>query len=316
MPFCTRLRVDRRLNLQLLICTVLLVTTALAADTLTAAPPAAPGPSVALSTTEIVTGGVLIVTVDARALKTPAAEPALGFGEQSIPLFPHPARPRGVYAGLVGIPVTASPGPAAVTVTWTEGPHRRTLSAGFRIRPGVYGEDTLAVDPRHVRPSPQDQERIRREQVELKQVYASGSRSRLWRGSFEVPVPGEMHGPFGTRRVFNDELQSQHNGADFRAQTGDPIRAAGAGVVRLAKDLFYSGHAVILDHGAGVFTSYSHLSRIDVKVGQNVDRGAVIGLAGATGRVTGPHLHWTVKIGAANVDPLEFLEVMRRMETP
>jgi murein DD-endopeptidase MepM/ murein hydrolase activator NlpD len=180
------------------------------------------------------------------------------------------------------------------------------------VRPGVYGEDTLTVDPRHVRPSPQDLERIRREQAEVRQVYASGSRSRLWKETFQVPVPGEMHGPFGTRRVFNGELQSQHNGADFRAQTGDPIRAAAAGVVRLSKDLFYSGNAVILDHGAGVFTSYSHMSRIDVKVGQTVARGAVIGLAGATGRVTGPHLHWTVRVGAANVDPALFLEVMRR----
>ncbi|MCK7509931.1 MAG: M23 family metallopeptidase [Desulfobacterales bacterium] len=81
--------------------------------------------------------------------------------------------------------------------------------------------------------------------------------------------------------------------------------------MRLAKDLFYSGNAVIVDHGAGVFTSYSHLSRIDVKPGQTVARGAVIGLAGATGRVTGPHLHWTVRIGAANVDPVRFLEAMR-----
>jgi murein DD-endopeptidase MepM/ murein hydrolase activator NlpD len=217
-----------------------------------------------------------------------------------------------VYAGLVGIPVTAAAGPAAVTVTWGEGPGRQTVSAEFTVRPGVYSEDTLTVDPRHVRPSPQDLERIRREQAEVRQVYASGSRSRLWKETFQVPVPGEMHGPFGTRRVFNGELQSQHNGADFRAQTGDPIRAAAAGVVRLTKDLFYSGNAVILDHGAGVFTSYSHMSRIDVKVGQTVARGAVIGLAGATGRVTGPHLHWTVRVGSANVDPVLFLEVMRR----
>ena len=123
-----------------------------------------------------------------------------------------------------------------------------------------------------------------------------------------MPVPGEMHGPFGTRRVFNGELQSQHNGADYRAQTGDPIRAAAAGVVRLAKDLFYSGNAVIVDHGAGVFTSYSHLSRIDVKPGDMVTDGQVLGLVGATGRVTGPHLHWGVSINRAMVDPALLLQ--------
>lgn len=278
--------------------------------------PAAAGPAVSLSATEVETGGTLIVTVDARALKPNAPEPTLSFGEQSIPLFPQPAGPRGVFAGVVGIPVTAPPGPAAVTVTWSDGGPRGTVSAEFRIRAGVYGEDTLTVDPRHVRPSPQDLERIRREQAEVKQVYASGSRPRLWRGGFTVPVPGEMHGPFGTRRVFNGELQSRHNGADYRAQTGDPVRAAGGGVVRLAKDLFYSGHAVIVDHGAGVFTSYSHLSRIEVKVGQKIERGALIGLAGASGRVTGPHLHWTVRIGTVNVDPVGFLDAMRLLEQP
>lgn len=294
----------------------LLACLAVAFGAAAADPPAAPSPTVSLSATEVETGGTLIVTVDIRALMPNAPEPALGYGDQSIPLFPHPTGPRGVFAGVVGVPVAAPPGPGAVTVTWKEGGRHRSVSAEFRIRAGVYGEDTLTVDPRHVRPSPQDLERIRREQAEIKQVYASGSRPRLWRGGFSVPVPGEMHGPFGTRRVFNGELQSRHNGADYRAQTGDPIRASGGGVVRLAKDLFYSGHAVIVDHGAGVFTSYSHLSRIDVHVGQKIDRGALIGLAGATGRVTGPHLHWTVRVGTVNVDPVGFLDAMRLLERP
>jgi murein DD-endopeptidase MepM/ murein hydrolase activator NlpD len=275
-----------------------------------AAGPAA-RPLITLSSAEVETGGTLIVTVDCRGLKAASREPALAFGGQPVPLFRHPGRPPGVFAGVVGIAAAAAPGPASAVVSWGEGAARQTATVEVAVRPAVFGEDTLTVDPRHVRPSPRDLERIRREQAEVRQVYASGSRARLWKEAFQVPVPGEMHGPFGTRRVFNGELQSQHNGADYRAQTGDPIRAAAAGVVRLAKDLFYSGNAVIVDHGAGVFTSYSHLSRIDVTPGQTVARGAVIGLAGATGRVTGPHLHWTVRVGAANVDPVRFLEAMR-----
>jgi len=113
----------------------------------------------------------------------------------------------------------------------------------------------------------------------------------LWQGGFQVPVPGEMNGSFGTRRLFNNELQSHHTGMDFRAQTGDPIHAA----------------------GAGVFTSYSHLSRIDVKVGQRIEKGRVVGLAGATGRATGPHLHWGVKVNSVNVNPKTFLQVIDRL---
>jgi hypothetical protein len=308
MPARPPLRFAGRLCRALAVCLALAL---LAAATSSAAQPAAGKPIVTLSAAEVETGGTLIVTVDCRGLKAAGREPALVFGGQPVPLFPHPGLPPGVYAGVVGIPAAMAAGPAAITASLGDGPGRQTVTVEVVVRSAVFGEDTLTVDPRHVRPSPQDLERIRREQAEVRQIYASGSRVRLWKEAFQVPVPGEMHGPFGTRRVFNGELQSQHNGADYRAQTGDPIRAAATGVVRLAKDLFYSGNAVIVDHGAGVFTSYSHMSRIDVKPGQKVARGAVLGLAGATGRVTGPHLHWTVRIGAANVDPVRFLEAMR-----
>lgn len=269
-----------------------------------------PAPAVALSAETVETGDALLVRIDCRHMPAPVREPVLYFGDQAIALFPSSAQAKHVYAGVVGIALAAKPGPAVVKVAWGEGAQRRSTSAAFVIRPGTYGEETLRVDPRHVRPSPQELERIRREQAELKQVYASGSRSRLWQGGFRIPVPGEMNGSFGTRRVFNGELQSQHAGVDFRAQTGDPVHAAGSGIVRLAKDLFYSGNAVILDHGAGVFTSYSHLSRMQVSVGQRVEKGMVVGLAGATGRATGPHLHWGVKVNSVSVNPLTFIRVM------
>jgi hypothetical protein len=267
-------------------------------------------PKVTLSATTVETGDTLLVRIDCRQLPSTVRDPVVSLGEQAIPLFAHPGDVKRVYAGLVGIALTARPGPAEVRVAWQEGPHTRSTTSAFVIRDGVYGEETLRVDPRHVSPSPVELERIRREQAELKMIYASGSPLRLWRGAFRVPVPGEMNGPFGTRRVFNGELQSQHNGVDFRAQTGDPVHAAAAGTVRLAKDLFYSGNAVVLDHGAGVFTSYSHLSRMEVRAGQRVEKGMVVGLAGATGRATGPHLHWGVKVNSVNVNPLSFIRVM------
>lgn len=267
-------------------------------------------PRVTLSAAAVEAGDPLLVQVDCRPMPAAAGEPVASFGDQAIALFAHAAEGNRVYAGVVGIGLGARAGPAEVKVAWNEGAQRRSTSAAFAIRPGAYGEESLKVDPRHVRPGPRDLERIRREQAELSQIYASGSRSRLWQGGFRVPVPGDMNGPFGTRRLFNGELQSQHSGVDFRAQTGDPVHAAGSGVVRLAKDLFYSGHAVVVDHGAGIFTSYSHLSRMDVKVGQRVDKGTVVGLAGSTGRATGPHLHWGVKVNAVNVNPLSFIRVM------
>jgi hypothetical protein len=266
-------------------------------------------PEVILSSREVETGGTLFVLIDCRRLPAASRELRLTFHDQGIVVFPHPVKGPTVQAGLVGIPLAAPTGTAHLSIEWGSGSQRSTQKVAFEIRQGTYGEETLKVDPRHVRPSPKELERIRREQEELKRVYASGSRTRLWQGAFQIPVPGEMNGPFGTRRVFNGELQSHHTGADFRAQTGDPVHAAAAGVVRLTKDLFYSGNAVIIDHGAGVFTSYSHLSRIDVKTGQKVGKGQPVGLAGATGRATGPHLHWGVKVNSMNVNPLAFVRV-------
>jgi murein DD-endopeptidase MepM/ murein hydrolase activator NlpD len=267
-------------------------------------------PRISLSATTVETGDTLLVQIDCRRMPASVREPSVSFGDQAIPLFAPSAPAERVYAGVAGIALAARSGTAELTVAWTDGSQKRSTSAAFVIRPGTYSEETLTVEPRHVRPSPAELERIRREQAELKRIYASSSRSRLWQGGFRIPVPGEMNGPFGTRRVFNGELQSQHTGVDFRAQTGDPVHAAGAGMVRLAKDLFYSGNAVILDHGAGVFTSYSHLSRMEVRIGQRVEKGMVVGLAGATGRATGPHLHWGVKVNTVSVNPLTFIRVV------
>jgi hypothetical protein len=268
---------------------------------------------VSLSSTEVETGGTLLVQIDCRRMKACPNDLRPSFFDQSFPTFPHPTKGSAVQVGLLGVPLTAPPGKTHLSLTWSTGGHRYSQKVFVEVRPGVYGEEHLKVDPRHVRPSSRDLERIRREQEELKRIYSSGSRLRLWRSGFQLPVPGEVNGPFGTRRVFNGELKSHHTGVDFRAQTGDPVQAASSGVVRLSKDLFYSGNAVIIDHGAGVFTSYSHLSQINVKVGQHIEKGQAVGLAGATGRATGPHLHWGVKIHSISVDPLAFVRVAQQL---
>jgi len=127
---------------------------------------------------------------------------------------------------------------------------------------------------------------------------------------FQVPVEGAKDGRnFGHRRVFNGQPRAPHSGADLRAKSGTPIYAANRGRIVLAKDLFYSGNAVFIDHGMGLYTSYLHLSEIRVAVGDFVERGQLLGLSGATGRVTGPHLHWGVRILDARVDPFSLVRI-------
>ena len=267
-------------------------------------------PRITLFPAAVESGETLAVELDCRPLPRRSPSYTVSFGEQRISLFPHPVKGNDIQVGLAAIPLSASPGTGTLIVAWFENGQKRSRSVPFRIAAGTYGEERLKVDPRHVRPSPSDLEQIRRDQEKLNRVYASGSPLRLWDNGFGLPVSGEVNGAFGTRRVFNGELRSQHSGIDFRAQTGDPVHVSGAGVVRLAEELFFSGNAVIVDHGTGVFTSYSHLSRIQVSVGQRVERGQVVGLIGATGRATGPHLHWGVKVNSVNVNPLSFHKLM------
>ncbi len=289
---------------------------AIAAWTQPPAAAAAPdAPVVRLSAAAVETGGMLVVELDCRGTSLTAPDLRLTFLGKRIALFPHPSKAPGVLAGLVAVPLEANPGKTVLNLAWGKAPGERSREIGaIEITEGGYAEESLRVDPRHVRPSREDLTRIRREQVELGRIYASGSAKRLWRGAFEVPVPGELSSPFGTRRVFNGELRSHHSGVDFRAATGDPIHSANAGEVRLAKNLFYSGNAVVVDHGAGVFTSYSHLSQIEVTVGQAVGKGQVLGRAGATGRASGPHLHWGVRVNSVSVNPMPFIRLTESLD--
>jgi len=136
---------------------------------------------------------------------------------------------------------------------------------------------------------------------------------RLWRGRFDAPVPGVASSSYGRLTVLNGEPSGRHQGTDFRAAVGTPVHAPNAGRVVLAKDLYFAGNTVILDHGLGVFSLVAHLSRIDVAVGDRVSRGHVLGQSGATGRVTGPHLHWAVRFGETSVDPLSLVAAVTRI---
>ncbi|MGE4553255.1 MAG: M23 family metallopeptidase, partial [Desulfovibrionaceae bacterium] len=172
----------------------------------------------------------------------------------------------------------------------------RALALTVTRTPKAYPEQRLTVENKYVAPSSENLERILREQAEVNKVLAAPAAPRRYALPFLRPVPGGISSDFGLRRFFNNEPRKPHSGVDLRAAAGDPVRACADGVVLLAADHYYSGRAVYLDHGEGVLSMYFHLSRVDVKTGDVVRRGDVLGAAGATGRVTGPHLHWGVYV--------------------
>ncbi len=178
----------------------------------------------------------------------------------------------------------------------------------LHVNQGNYKKETLKVNAKKVKPPKSEQNRIYKEYLESKKIYAIFTKKRYWKKPFLIPLNSKITSYYGNARVFNGSLKSFHSGTDFRAPTGTKLRAINDGVVVVASKRYYSGNAVIIDHGEGIYSSYSHLSKIKVKVGQKVKRAEVIGLSGATGRVTGPHLHFSIIIESKKVDPLDFIE--------
>jgi len=185
------------------------------------------------------------------------------------------------------------------------------LAAGAHavtIRPKEFPREELSVASEYVEPPPDVQERLARERAALDRVYAARGDEIPYAQPFLRPVPGERTSTFGMRRIYNGQPRAPHPGLDLRAAEGTPVLASGPGRTALARNLYYSGNTVILDHGGGLFTIYAHLSEIRVEEGASVRAGDVLGLSGSTGRVTGPHLHWGAKIGDRPFDPTALLD--------
>jgi murein DD-endopeptidase MepM/ murein hydrolase activator NlpD len=169
----------------------------------------------------------------------------------------------------------------------------------------------LTVAAKFVNPPKGALKKIREDSQRTGRIFESVTPTRFWSGPFKSPVPGATTSGFGKRSILNGVSRSPHSGADFRATTGTPIKSPNSGKVALVGYLYYSGNTVILDHGHGMISYFAHLSKTHVKVGQVVYTGQVLGEVGATGRVTGPHLHWSVRLMRTRVDPLALIEILR-----
>ena len=216
-----------------------------------------------------------------------------------------------VFRGLVGVDFESKTGPASLgfeTEDLCGGRHE--AARRIDVRSGKFSVETLKVAPDYVEPPASELARIHEDQEKVARVWKTGDAQRRWSGPFQLPVDAPVReNSFGSRRVLNGEPRSPHSGIDLAAHAGQDVDAPAPGRVALAEDLYFSGGTVILDHGAGLFTSYFHLSRIDVKVGDVVAGGDRIGAVGATGRATGPHLHWSAKIDGARINPLGLLHL-------
>lgn len=230
------------------------------------------------------------------------------FSGMKFPLWKD--EPTGDYFAFLGLDLGLQPGAQTLVVTaQLEDGTLGTIQKEIQVIPKDFPVEKLRVDQKYVTPPAEALERIRLEAELMRSIYDGYSPDWLGEGTFVLPTGGRVNPNFGRRRVFNDQPRSPHSGVDISSPQGTPVLASNSGRVVLNHSLYYAGNTVVIDHGLGFFSIYLHLSRMLIEKGAYVRKGDPIGEVGATGRVTGPHLHWSVRIRGSRVDPLSLLDL-------
>jgi murein DD-endopeptidase MepM/ murein hydrolase activator NlpD len=272
------------------------------------------GVELRLSAPDAAQGTVLLAQI--RSAK-PLMEVSGRWNERDVPFWQQRARQDGISKvderrALLGVDLEKPAGKYEFKIAGQlQSGERVSCQAVVEVNQGRFATENLTVKKQFVEPNLEQVVRAEAETKRLREIYDQVTPERLWDGPFRLPLDGEFKGSnFGKRRVLNGHAGSPHGGVDFPAPTGTPVHAAQKGRVVLAEELFFSGNSVLIDHGLGIYTFYCHFSEIDAKVGDEVVAGTVLGKVGATGRVTGPHLHWGLTIQRARVNALEIVNVL------
>jgi biotin carboxyl carrier protein len=239
-------------------------------------------------------------------LNRPATRVTGKFLGKNLVFFPATDRPRTWYS-LAGVDIGTAPAGYDLTVVATVGGRPVRATKSVDVAAATFGTGTAEVPENYVNPDEASKKRIAADQVLKARAFRHYLRGPQWSGNFVKPADAKSTPSFGMTRLLNEELTSEHRGTDFPIKEGEPVVASNSGTVVLGRELFYEGNCVIIDHGEHFFTEYMHLSRIQVKAGQRVKKGQRLGLTGATGRVTGPHLHMGVHWETSYLDPTKLL---------
>lgn len=252
-------------------------------------------PAFALPPHTPVPGGVAVIDLGPASAPRPEAH----WDQQALAVVREGQR----WIALFGVPLDSLPVPLEISVSGPSTVRKISVPVGTK----AYPEQRLSIkNQRKVEPAPEDIQRIEREQAHTAQIKQQFSQ-RMPDTRFAAPASGRLSSRFGLKRIFNGLPRNPHNGLDFAAGSGAPVKSPAEGVVTDTGDYFFNGNTVFIDHGQGLISAYMHLSRIDVRVGQQIGKGEQIGTVGSTGRATGPHLHWTVILNNTPVDPELFL---------
>jgi murein DD-endopeptidase MepM/ murein hydrolase activator NlpD len=230
-------------------------------------------------------------------------------GKKAYKIYQHPIDAKKMYV-LVPVSYYEKPSDKKVEVFYIDKGKQKSKIIFIHVEDGKYAKEKIKVQKSKVTLNRKDKKRAAKEYAEAMKIYAASTAKSQITSKFIAPMNSKITSSFGKARVYNDTLNGYHSGTDYRAKIGTPIQASNDGVVVLVKDRFYSGGTVILDHGHGIYTCYYHMSDFSVNKGQIVKKADIIGLSGVSGRVTGPHLHFSARVAGEQVDPLQLIELL------
>lgn len=237
----------------------------------------------------------------------------LTFEKQNINFYKNPFEKNSFYA-LLPISYYQNLGKNRIIISYLQNGKKIFKGLDLQIVDGNYNSEVINVKPSIFKPNKQKENRVKKEYQEAMKIYNSSSPKLYWDEDFIYPLNSKITSAFGTKRVYNGELKSYHGGTDYQAKDNTPIIASNSGIVKISESRFYSGNSIVIDHGQGVYSCYFHLSSMNFKVGDFIKKGQILGLSGSTGRITGPHLHFTFRINGLQVDPIQAIKILNSIK--
>jgi len=237
--------------------------------------------------------------------------PKLTFDSQNIDFYSYPNKKDKYYA-LIPISYYKEKKDFRIIISYIKNEKKVFKGITINVIDGKYKSETINVSKGKVTLSIKNKARVQKEYEEAMSIYKTVSPKLYLKGKFIYPINSKITSKFGTKRVYNGTLKSYHSGTDFKAKIGTEIKAVNDGIVVLSKNRFYAGNSIVIDHGQGIYSCYYHLSKLNLKIGQKVKKGEVVGLSGDTGRVTGPHLHFAFRVHGIQVDPLQLITLINK----
>ena len=263
--------------------------------------------TISLSSKKVNQGEVIFVKI----LKKDNQEPSLRWLDKDITLLYR--SDKSMYEGFIAADLEQKPGTYDLDLTFKPSGIKKQIK--IKVFDKDYGVRRITIaDDSKVNLNKKDLARAIDEKAVMNRLWDASISAPFWNAPFIMPLDSEVIGTFGRRSIINDQPRSPHTGVDMRGKKGTPVKASNDGLVVLTGDHFFTGNTVVIDHGAGILTMYFHLDKINVKKGDKISRGETLGTVGSTGRVTGPHLHWGVRIDGQRVDPVSFVEISNRLE--